>query len=1162
MPPQAPLPPSMQPPMAQPEPPMAPPPTQPRTLSPELRDALNRLQRKAEFERQQQRQFAPVSRAPTQPPSPLTPPSQPLPYDSSPDQDRVKPFPYDQEPLAPSPYDELPTTWPEDVVPEEPLLQRSPLALQKPTTKFPENVVPEEPLLQRPALPVEEPMPTFPEDVVPEEPLLRKPPITSFTPSPLRPEDTLPERVMPLPVPRDQEQIEPQPSPIQAPLPITPPVTTPVPAPSPIQQIFLKAPTPAAPFQFEDITKTPTTFDNQVISPLAPPSTAPKIPPVGTISELPGPIGPAPTMSLPNVNAPIPRSPFESPLQSINQPSPQMPQVDFQSDLPSQINLQNISRFAPAPFAAVTPTQAAGFAETGPLSSFDFTPESAMPMPGGEMLGAPMGPAVGGLGAGEDQQIQAPMTDFAQSEKRVQDFMNSLSPEDRAALSSAMMGNLGSMGPINIGATPTGLPAYDIYPENLFTEGTGGKDLEKGDLYDQPSAGQFFTQAGGDRGQELLKQLNALSGPVSPELQAASDAMKAEKQSQLAVKKENYLSTLESRRGLSELLRQNKFTEAFTYAAENGLSDLIKNPAELKNLRDPFTKEEAAKFFSAIPSQYKNAYAPSGLTTQDFQYDPQAGFSYSVNQWRGDKGFPLVTAAFSAKPDNTVSKLVSFGIDAMLAAAGVPPLASGLTKAAYTLAATGGDVSAAIKSGAAAAIGAKIGEAITSGLPGTNLPALRKAAGVAEKQVASAITQGVGADALQEIVITALRPTLGTVAATAIASNAIDYALQDAPNFVKQGTEPDVEEVLVRGTKLKPDLQNGLASLVSSGVQDIFSDRQIAEMQEAEARDKAEAEQTAPEEEVKIEAKRTTEAKPESVVGPLSSAFLTQGFRKPEINPVTGEPEITVTAKKIEAGRPFAPDVVSGLDAIEGTEPPVSPDGVQEVTIEGKKPEDRGIVVTPPVSTETKPAETQPKKEEEKSGLAKLIEQLGGISNLLRLLGALGAATQGRQQPITAPRIPRPSSGGLPKYSFQRTALKPDIDYYTYGTRPEVPFFEDTLKLDQSAPDVSVVNPKDEPRFAVGGLAEGGESEEAAGRYVEGPGSGRDDKIPALLSDGEYVMDAETLALLGDGSTKEGARRMDDFRANIRRHKGRALSRGQISPDAKSPNKYMGGGLT
>jgi len=157
--------------------------------------------------------------------------------------------------------------------------------------------------------------------------------------------------------------------------------------------------------------------------------------------------------------------------------------------------------------------------------------------------------------------------------------------------------------------------------------------------------------------------------------------------------------------------------------------------------------------------------------------------------------------------------------------------------------------------------------------------------------------------------------------------------------------------------------------------------------------------------------------------------------------------------------------------------------------------------------------------------------------------------------------------GALPKYVYTRKQLSPDIDYYTYGTRPEAKFFEDSMQLEQptqppleEGPPAST--PEEDKPMATGGLtgyAGGGSSQT---RYFDGPGSGRDDKIPALLSDGEYVMDAETLALLGDGSTKEGARRMDQFRANIRKHKGRALSRGQISPDAKSPNKYMGGGLS
>ena len=185
------------------------------------------------------------------------------------------------------------------------------------------------------------------------------------------------------------------------------------------------------------------------------------------------------------------------------------------------------------------------------------------------------------------------------------------------------------------------------------------------------------------------------------------------------------------------------------------------------------------------------------------------------------------------------------------------------------------------------------------------------------------------------------------------------------------------------------------------------------------------------------------------------------------------------------------------------------------------------------------------------------------METLLKLLGALGSAGSGGKG-ATTPTAPTGGMGGaLPKYTYTRQQLSPDIDYYTYGTRPEAKFFEQNLQLEKpTQPELPPAKtPEEDKPMAMGGLtgyAEGGSSES---RYVDGPGSGRDDKIPALLSDGEYVIDAETLALLGDGSTKEGARRMDKFRAKIRQHKGRALSRGQISPDAKSPEKYMGGGL-
>jgi hypothetical protein len=81
----------------------------------------------------------------------------------------------------------------------------------------------------------------------------------------------------------------------------------------------------------------------------------------------------------------------------------------------------------------------------------------------------------------------------------------------------------------------------------------------------------------------------------------------------------------------------------------------------------------------------------------------------------------------------------------------------------------------------------------------------------------------------------------------------------------------------------------------------------------------------------------------------------------------------------------------------------------------------------------------------------------------------------------------------------------------------------------------------------------------AVSRFARGAGSGRDDVIDAKLSDGEYVVDAETVALLGDGSSEEGANRLEHMRKNIRQHKGKTLAAGKFSPNAKSPLAYLKG---
>ena len=87
-------------------------------------------------------------------------------------------------------------------------------------------------------------------------------------------------------------------------------------------------------------------------------------------------------------------------------------------------------------------------------------------------------------------------------------------------------------------------------------------------------------------------------------------------------------------------------------------------------------------------------------------------------------------------------------------------------------------------------------------------------------------------------------------------------------------------------------------------------------------------------------------------------------------------------------------------------------------------------------------------------------------------------------------------------------------------------------------------------RYARGGLS-------AIPGYATGSGDGRDDLINARLSDGEYVIDAESVSMLGNGSNKAGASMLNQMRKNLRSHKGKALADGRFSPDAKSPLEYM-----
>jgi hypothetical protein len=613
---------------------------------------------------------------------------------------------------------------------------------------------------------------------------------------------------------------------------------------------------------------------------------------------------------------------------------------------------------------------------------------------------------------------------------------------------------------------------------------------------------------------------------------------------------------------IGDRLKANDFKGAFDVALkaeQEGKGMFFENiidPDKMRYLRGPMTADEMRKFYAELPQEeYLKRYGDRS------DFISERALERNLAELGGKAGFADPRAGLKAKESvitDAIKFATEYGLDAIMAAAGIPPTAAALTKAAQTYAETGGDMKAVLKAAAATYVGTTVGQKVGDLIPSSS--AVSKAA---ESAVEKAATQGVAAgltgDALAEVVVrAAAEQGLGSAVTGTLVSKAIDNALRSQ-------AEAGLEQIEV--STFKPNLEKALASTVTTGgVQDILSERQIEEAKEAEQ--KAEEEKA----EEDLETIKVTGSAVKPVINPL---VITEkgGLEELEksLSEQTGAEEPGFEDKKVEDQT--TPEVV-----VKGSKPP--PLDVKDVALgltTGALTEGFTDPNVDPVTGEPKET-SKTEKELDKiqenlakastvvapSFLDKLKDLLGDYAtpeNILKLLGGLaaGSSSSGTTTKTTGTGVTGGLGGALPKYEIKRTQFSPDIDYYTYGTRPEARFFEYAQKV--VAPTQP---PAKEPET---GMAMGGLTGYAAGgsnrsRYMAGEGSGRDDKIPALLSDGEYVMDAETLALLGDGSTKEGARRMDQFRANIRRHKGRALSRGQISPDAKSPDKYMGGGLT
>jgi hypothetical protein len=160
----------------------------------------------------------------------------------------------------------------------------------------------------------------------------------------------------------------------------------------------------------------------------------------------------------------------------------------------------------------------------------------------------------------------------------------------------------------------------------------------------------------------------------------------------------------------------------------------------------------------------------------------------------------------------------------------------------------------------------------------------------------------------------------------------------------------------------------------------------------------------------------------------------------------------------------------------------------------------------------------------------------------------------------------------LDQYKFNRsqTSFSPNFNWYTLGRVPApLQFFDNpsgsftrmatggqvgpssrALLKQRTRPTTgrgrqkrSIMN-----QMAGSGPTKGGRS------FIPGDSGGQDDDKPILASSGEYVIDATTVADLGDGNSAAGAKKLDEMRGRIAKDKGRSKV---VPKKAKKPEQYL-----
>jgi hypothetical protein len=321
-----------------------------------------------------------------------------------------------------------------------------------------------------------------------------------------------------------------------------------------------------------------------------------------------------------------------------------------------------------------------------------------------------------------------------------------------------------------------------------------------------------------------------------------------------------------------------------------------------------------------------------------------------------------------------------------------------------------------------------------------------------------------------------------------------------------------------------------------------------------------------------------TETKTETAVNPDTNIATeikteTNPDQNTETNTVTNNETNIQTEIKVDANTVVATEI--NLDTNIKTDITINVDKIIEDLIDtGVKPADALKIAVEEVKEDAKSKKSTTARKSgagtATTGAGMALPALGSLVDEGRDLNPL--VTTGKREfesPLAA--FMRMVSGEENVEPPPVEKKEPSMDYYSYGKSAEIddvlgdvtssglPSFE-FAELGEMGPSFQMRSGGLVLPFAGGGpltMAAGKlRKDYRQGDAVEGPGDGQSDDIPAMLADGEFVIPADVVAALGNGSNKAGADKLYDMMHNIRRQARQGNPKDLPKP-AKSPLQYM-----